>query len=213
MLSAEFTDKRKGLLEAFKKFKIGFLLAIIFGIISFPNTILNLLMFLHSEVHELFFFLQTYSIVAGIINFAGGIVVLYFLCKGFEGVEKYISGTTIGKWGVVLKFIALIGSFIVSLFIIPKLFGALVGKDVHLAFLEIYGLRGIISLIGLIGAIFLAVALYHIGDHYNETLIIVGAILYIFLAWISAILLFIGFRNLEEKMIHEPLILPPPPPL
>lgn len=213
MLSAEFTDKRKSLVEAFKRFKIGFLLAIIFGVISFPNNILNLLIFLHSEVHEPFFYLQTYLIVARIINFAGGIVVLYFLYKGFEGVEKYIPDTTIGKWGVVLKFIALIGSFIASLFIIPKLFGALVGEDVHLAFLEIYRLGGIISLIGLIGAIFLAIALYHIGDHYNETLIVVGAILYIFIAWVGAILLFIGFRNLEEKMLHEPLVLPPPPPL
>ncbi len=58
------------------------------------------------------------------------------------------------------------------------------------------------EIIGLIGGILIAIALYRIGEKYNESLVTAGGILYIFLAWIAAILLFIGLKNVEKKFVE-----------
>ena len=70
------------------------------------------------------------------------------------------------------------------------------------------------AIMELLSGILMAIALYHIGDKYNESLVTVGGILYIFLAWIAVILLFIGLKNVEEKAHRgKPhILLPPPPP-
>ncbi len=214
MLSAEIIEERERLLHGIKNLQIAFLIEIIVGIVAIPSSLFKLFTFLGGG-HLPFIGMQwsAYFFINSIISLIGGIIIFYFLYRGFENIKESITTTSIGTWGAVLKLIALIISFLLTIFLIsylPRLMGGSIQME---NIIQVSIASSVTAIIGLVGGILIAIALYHIGDEYNESLVTVGGILYIFLAWIAAILLFIGLKNVEKKALRgKPGILPPPPP-
>jgi len=215
MLSAEAELGTQRLHEGMKNLQIAFLIEFVVGIIAVPYSFFKLSLFFSSgHMPPPLITWNIYFIINSIISLIGGVVVFYFLYRGFTKIREHIDGTDIGVWGTIFKLIGLIGGFIAGIFLIAYL-PHLVREELMINHLLIvFGVTSIFGILGFIGAVFLGIALYRIGDEYGNTLVIIGGILYIFFSWLGAILLFVGLKDIETHGYRRKraLILPPPPP-
>ena len=207
------SDKNNQEKQALHYFATAFLINFIFGIISLIiNYSLMGLAFIpkpaptsytQPNVPLLLFFPSL------IISTVGTLIYIYYLWHGFDLIAKVIPETSMGKIGSIL----MISSLFIYPFFLPIL-GMLSNPPENIAFISIYiSIMGILGVIALVGIILVVIALFKIGEHYNSTIIKVGAILFIFLGFIGAILLYIGFKDLEDKPFEKKsVILPPKPP-
>ncbi len=105
MSFAEIVKEREQLLQGIKALQIAFLIEIIFGIIAVPYSIFKLFTFFYlGHIQHIVIQWRPYFIINSIISITGGIIIFYFLYKGFEKVKDRISGTSIGIWGAILYF-------------------------------------------------------------------------------------------------------------
>ncbi len=199
--------------EAFRKFSTAFLINFIFGIIGviFIGVMVSFLissslvtMGGNPEPVHLFY---TVFIPSGILSLIGTIIFVYYLWQGFKIMETIMPNVSFGKIGALLL---LFGSF--SLPIIFPIFWTFPPNNFQSPMVY-FGVFSIFGVVGLIGIILLIIAIYRIGEKYDNTTIKVGAIIYIFLSFIAAIVLYFGFKELENNPRKEKAtILPPQPP-
>jgi len=200
--------------EAFFNFSKAFLINFIFGIINVvfivmvvPFSILNSAMPVEESGAEPVYLFYLFFIPLTILSLIGAVIFVYYLWQGFKIMETIMPNVSYGKIGALLL---LVGSFSS-----PMAFPVFLTPTYpHFSSIMAYfGVFSIFGVIGLIGIILLVIAIYRIGEEYDSTTIKVGAILYIFLSFIIAIVLYFGFKELESKPSKKKSqILPPPPP-
>ena len=223
MSSAEIPDKKERLELGLRNLQKAFLVELIMGIVVAPFSLFyfRLTFFSPFSSHpisvspEFLSWILFFWLVASIISLAGVVIVFYFLYRGFNGVSSEISGTQIGAWGAVIKLIGSIISVLFTLFMIFYFISNRGGEFLIEDFLMFISFSMGLGIIGLIGAILIGIALYKIGDEYDNTLVTIGGILYIFLSWIGAILVFVGLGEIikqEPKKASARAYPPPPPP-
>ncbi len=197
--------------RAFHYFSLAFLINFIFGIVAIIVLTSTVGMAIFSEIGsggtpELAFYLMIPSLVIGAI---GTLVYVYYLWHGFDAISRVLDNTSMGKLGSIL----LLFSIFVYPVIIP-LFRFYVNPVVLMGYaFALLWIMLVLSIAGVIGLILVVIALFRIGEHYGSLMIKVGAILLIFFSLIGAIILYLGFKDLESKPPRrEATILPPPPP-
>jgi len=146
------------------------------------------------------------SFFSFIISGVGMLLFIYYLWHGFDLITRVNPEFSMGKIGSILM--------IFSIFVYPSLIPILNIPFNNIAALTIYfSVIVLLSIIGLVGMIMVIIALFKMGKHYDSTIIKIGAILYIFVGFIGAILLYIGFKDVENKPFEKKsVILPPKPP-
>ncbi len=204
--------------EALHKLSTAFLINIIFDIavlaingmlIGFTLRSLLLLTPYPPPSHSPEIYLA--SLLPGIIiGLIGALLYLYYLWKGFSLMEKIVSFTSSGKTGVILVAIGTI----LSSSIFPVSYAFFLSPNMNFEPLMFYVLiLSIIGILSFIGLILIAITLFKLGERYDSTIIKAGAILFIFLGIVGAILLYIGFKDVENKPPKEKaIVLPPSPP-
>ncbi len=204
------SDKEK---EAFRKFSTAFLVNFIFGIISVIFIVIMVSFLLSSSFAlmegnaEPVHIFYAIFIPSGILSLIGTIIFVYYLWQGFKIMETIMPNVSFGKIGALLL---LFGSF--SLPIIFPMFWSVPSTNFQ-APIAYFGVFSIFGIVGFIGVILLVIAIYRIGENYENTMIKAGAIIYIFLSFIAAIILYFGFKELENNPRKErATILPPQPP-
>ena len=203
------TEKR-----AFRYFSIAFLINFIFGIISivftfsFFGIFITQAMVPPSNDFQSLWLIMIPILIIGII---GNILFVYYLWHGFDSMERVFPDIHSSKIGTLLLLLSI---FTYPLFM-PFYFHAFnpMSSQNLGGIAVILSIGIILSIIAFIGIILVVIGLYKIGEKYESTMIKVGAILLIFLGIIAAILLYIGFKELEHKPFEEKaIVLPPQPP-
>ncbi len=217
MLSTEEAVATQRLHEGLKDLQIAFLIEIVIGVAVLPYSFFKIsLFFSPGHMPPALLTWNIYFFISSIISLIGGVVIFYFLYRGFTKIREHIDGTDIGVWGTIFKLIGLIGGFITGIFLIAYLPHLVEGELMINHLLLVFGVTSIFGILGFIGAVLLGIALYRIGDEYGNTLMMVGGILYILFAWLGAILLFVGLKNIESQGYRRkrvPVLPPPPPPM
>ncbi len=201
--------------KAFHLFSRAFLINFIFGIVILAFTlsmvgiaVATLAVPPDYQENPRHIFL-TFIFPSMLVSLIGNIVFVYYLWQGFEIMEGIIPKVNYGKIGSILL---LIGS-LSSPFLLTPFFNFSATNPPMFSPLAYFGFLSIFGIVGFIGIILLVVAIYHIGERYDNSTVKVGAILYIFLSFIAAIILYFGFRDLESSPNKEKsVVLPPPPP-
>ncbi|AGB04890.1 Protein of unknown function (DUF973) [Aciduliprofundum sp. MAR08-339] len=207
MLSAESKERK-----ALHYFSLSFLINFIFGIVGWIVSFTTIGFVLFSPMppnQPVHIFSPSSFIPILIVNGIGVILSIYYLWHGFDLMEKILPDISLGKTGsILLIFSIFVYPSLLSVFIIGPAFPDPLGPIMVLFFIA-----GTLGVVGLIGFIMVLIGIYRIGDHYNSTIIKVGAILMIFIGIVGAILLFIGFKDLENNPRgKKAIVLPPPPP-
>ena len=90
------------------------------------------------------------------------IVVLIEAIRGFNTLNNYVKGSSLGIYGIIMLFISAIANLIAE----------------HSATFQVFSPTQLIGgAIGMIGYILIGIALYGIGKFYNQSLLKIGAIL------------------------------------
>ncbi len=200
--------------EAFRNFSKAFLINFIFGIINMIFIVIMVAWAISTTVMPMGSGeieptgpIYAFFIPSVILSLIGNIIFVYYLWHGFKIMETVMPNVSIGKIGALLL---LFSSFSLPI-IFPIFWGA--PSPNFQSPVAYFGLFSIFGVVGLIGIILLVIAIYRIGEKYDNTTIKVGAIIYIFLSFIAAIVLYFGFKELENmKSGKNSVILPPQPP-
>lgn len=196
---------------ALHDFSLAFLINFIFGIVGWIVSFMTLGFVFFSmmspnptlHIHSPVSFLPILT-----VNAVGMVIFIYYLWHGFDLMEKTLPNVSLGKTGsILLIFSIFVYPSLFSLFLIPSAFSGFGGF-----LMAVFYVAGAIGIIGLVGFIMVLIGIYRIGEHYDSTIIKLGAILMIFIGIIGAILLFLGFRDLERNPRKKAVVLPPPPP-
>ncbi len=205
MLSTEFEKRKKEEIESVEFLRRAYLIYFIFLVLILSLSIIfAVAVFLYMSFNSTKIDNSLLGFLIGIIavSIAGTLIYLYYLYQGFLKIEKFVRNVEIGKYGIILSIIGITSSFFSfsiffntsqTIFSLPSYF--------------LYPMI-ILSIIGFIGVILIAIALWRIGEHYRNTTVALGAFLLIFINFIGAILLYMGFGDIQNKIKKR---VPPPP--
>jgi hypothetical protein len=135
------------------------------------------------------------------------VVSMYFVYHGFSELETVNRRLSTGKTGSMLLLIG-VALIIVGLFVfIGYLLSIGVSGTVHVIFSSVLSILLAFSAFVLIGAIILIIGLimliiglYRVGSIYNTGLVTAGSIVFLFINYIGAILLYVGFGKIKNKL-------------
>ena len=206
MLSTEFEKRKKEEIEAVELIRRAYLLYFIFTILILSLTVIFVVAFFIYVMgfNSVKIDISLLGFLVGIIavSVTGTLIYLYYLYKGFTKIGKFINNVEIGKYGIILSIIGITSSFFnFSMFFRPS-------QNIFLIPSYFFYPMLTLSIIGFIGVILIAVALWRIGEHYKNTTVTIGAIFLILINFIGAIILYMGFGDIQKKIRKR---LPPPP--
>ena len=206
MLSTEFEKRKKEEIEAVELIRRAYLLYFIFTILILSLTVIFVVAFFIyvMSFNSVKIDISLLGFLVGIIavSVTGTLIYLYYLYKGFTKIGKFINNVEIGKYGIILSIIGITSSFFnFSMFFRPS-------QNIFLIPSYFFYPMLTLSIIGFIGVILIAVALWRIGEHYKNTTVTIGAIFLILINFIGAIILYMGFGDIQKKIRKR---LPPPP--
>ncbi len=138
------------------------------------------------------------------ITFVG----FWFVRSGFKMLEPSMSTLGTGALGASLQIAGVLAVAVTAVLLVVAVIlsgmsstsSAGQGLSGTIAFIAGLGVIVIGAVIWFVGIILVLIGFYRIGNTYNNNLVEIGAIMYLFMGFIGAILLFIGLSEVKDSI-------------
>lgn len=151
-----------------------------------------------------------YTEIALVVSAVLTLIGLYMLFVGFNILKTLENEFSLGRTGAILEFVGMIlvviGIIGLLGILLPIVNLGSTSSPATLAQSEIGAIVGIgflilvAAILLLIGVIMVLIGIYRVGNHFDNSIVKVGAILTLFLGIVGTILLFIGFTDIINRM-------------